>query len=214
MMGWAIVAALFVLTGAGLLVAGRLPTGLRELVGAALLFGVAGYAWQGNPSMPGSPRDPREAAPHFDEDLAKLRNAFGGGYGKAAGWLTMSDGFARQGRSKDAVNVLVSAVRAEPRDPNLWVGLGNALVAHGEGVVSPAAEYSFRQAMRIAPDASSAPYFYGLALAQSGQYASARKVWGALLARVPEKAPLHADLIRDIDQLDRILAGQAETGGE
>ena len=58
--------------------------------------------------------------------------------------------------------------------PALWVGLGNALVAHGEGLVSPAAAFAYRRAAQIAPEDPQAPYFYGLALAKSGQIARAK----------------------------------------
>ncbi len=207
-MGWAITLLLAVLVIAGLVLFGRLPRLLIELTGAALLLGIAGYAWQGRPNLPGSPRDAVQTAPRFDEDLAKLRDAFGGHYGKAAPWITMSDGFARQGKTQDAANVLVSGLRAEPRNADLWVAMGNALIAHSGGVVSPAAQYSFGQAMALAPQSSAAPYFYGLALAQSGQYAEARKVWGDLAARVTAGTPLYQMLQADLAQLDRILSGQ------
>lgn len=208
-MGWVITILLAVLIMAGLVLFGRLPRMLIELTGAALLLGIAGYAWQGRPSLPGSARDAAQTAPRFDEDLAKLRDAFGGRYGKAAPWITMSDGFARQGRTGDAANVLASGLRAEPRNADLWVAMGNALIAHSGGVVSPAAQYSFAQATTLAPRSSAAPYFYGLALAQSGQYAEARKVWGDLAARVTGGTPLHQMLQADLAQLDRILSGQS-----
>ena len=208
-MGWVIALLLVILTTAGLVLFGRLPRTLLELVGATLLLGLAGYAWQGRPNLPGSPRDVAQTAPRFDEDKAKLRDAFGGRYGKAAPWITMSDGFARQGRTQDAANVLVSGLRAEPRSADLWVAMGNALIAHSGGVVSPAAQHSFGQAMALAPQSSSAPYFYGLALAQSGQYAEARKVWDDLAARVTAGTPLHEMLRADLAQLDRILSGQS-----
>lgn len=210
-MGWAILAFLLAVTAAGLAFLGRLRRGVWELAGAALFLGLAGYAWQGSPSLGGDPRDAGQNAPRFDEDLAKLRRSFGGEYGETGSWLTMSDGFARQGKTRDAANVLLSGLRSKPDDPALWVGMGNALVAHGGGILSPAAEYSYRQAMRFAPEGTAAPYFYGLALAQSGQYAPARKIWGALAERLPEKAPLQDQLQRNLELLDRLMPGQSRT---
>lgn len=211
-MGWALVALLLALVVTGLLLA-RLPRILWELVGAALLFGLAGYAWQGHPNLPGAPREVAQVGPRLDEGLARLRDSFGGRYGNAAQWITLSDGFARRGQTKDAANILVAGLRADPENADLWVALGNALILHGEGIVSPAADYCYRRAMQLAPRSSAAPYFYGLALAQSGQFAAARKVWGALVARVPPQSPLHAQLEAGLQQLDRILAGQASAGG-
>ena len=143
-MGWALVALLLALVVIGLLLA-RLPRMLWELVGAALLFGLAGYAWQGHPNLSGAPREAAQTGPRFDEDLARVRDSFGGRYGKAAPWITMSDGFARRGQTEDAANILVAGLRADPDNADLWVALGNALMLHGEDIVSPAADYSYRR---------------------------------------------------------------------
>jgi len=211
-MGWAVILLLLVVTATGLLALGRLPRSLCELTGAALLFGVAGYAWQGQPGLAGDPRDARQTAPRFDEDMAKLRRSFGE-YGEAGQWLTLSDGRARQGQTKDAANVLMSGLRANPDNPALWVGMGNALVAHAQGILSPAAEYSYQQAMRLSPEGAAAPYFYGLALAQSGEYAGAEKIWQNLSDRLPEEVPLQKQLKANLAQIDRLLAGQSGLQG-
>lgn len=208
-MTWLAIALLLLVVVAGLALIGRLPRGLWEPVGAALLFGIAGYAWQGFPGQPGAPRSAAQSAAPFDEEMVRLRNSFGGQYGATMQWLTLSDGYARQGRTQDAVHVLTSGLRARPDDVALWVAMGNALVAHGEGLISPAAEYSYRQAMRLAPGNNAAPYFYGMALASSGQFDAARKQWAPLYARLPEKAPLHAQLEGNLARLDLLLRMQA-----
>lgn len=208
MMGWAIFALLAALVGTGLILA-RMPRMIWELVGAALLLGAAGYAWQGNPSFAGDPRQPADSAPKFDDALANLRNAFSGTDNKVGPWITFSDGLARQGDYESATNALVSGLKANPDNANLWVALGNMLIYKAEGAVSPAASYSYSQAMRFAPENMAAPYFHGLALAQSGQYDAARRLWAALYARVPKDSPLHADLEANLARLDRILAGQS-----
>jgi len=207
-MGWAIILLLVSLTAIALIALGRLPRSLWELTGAALLFGVAGYAWQGQPDLKGDPRDASQVAPRFDEDLVKLRRSFGE-YGEAGQWLTLSDGRARQGKSKEAANVLMSGLRANPENPTLWLGMGNALVAHAQGILSPAAEYSYQQAMRLSPEGAAAPYFYGLALAQSGQYAPAAKIWQKLSDRLPAEVPLQVQLKSNLAQVDRLLERQS-----
>jgi len=207
-MGWAIFALLAALVGTGLILA-HMPRLIWELVGASLLLGAAGYAWQGNPSLAGAPRAASQTAVPFDEGLANLRNAFAGTDNKAGPWITFSDGLARQGDYESATAALVSGLKANPDNATLWVALGNMLITKAEGAVSPAASYSYEQAMRLAPANYAAPYFYGLALAQSGQYDAARKLWAALYARVPKDSPLHAELEADLARLDRILAGQS-----
>ena len=212
-MSWAFILLLLVVVVAVMLLLAKFPRNLWGLLGAALLFGLAGYAWQGSPAQKGAPRDAKDARPAFDEDMAKLRNSFGGQYGQTGQWITLSDGLGRQGKSKESVNVLISAIRAQPNDAVLWVAMGNALMHHGEGLLSPSADYSYRQAMKLAPEGNAAPFFYGLALAQAGDYKASRSVWATLLARVPQQAPLHAELTTNIAKLDMLLGGKP-AGGE
>lgn len=206
-MGWAIFALLAALVATGLILA-RMPRMVWELVGSALLLGAAGYAWQGSPSLKGDPRTAAQNTARYDEAMAKLRNAFSGTDNKAAPWITMSDGLARQGDYTDATNALVAGVKAEPDNANLWVALGNMLIYKADGALSPAARFSYAEAQRLAPKSSAAPYFYGLALAQAGDYDAARALWAGLQARVPPQTPLYAMLSANIAQLDRLLAGQ------
>lgn len=210
-MGWALIAGLFVVTAGGLVLIGRLPRGLWEMVAATLLFGAAGYAWQGSAGLAGSPRKAAQNAPAFDRTVVQIRRSFGE-YGQTGQWLAVSDALASQGRSEDAANVILSGLRANPKDAGLWTGLGNALVAHGEGVLSPAAEYSYAQAMRLEPDRPAAAFFYGLRLAEAGRYAPARKIWADLREKLPEGAPLRAQLTGDIAKLDSLISGQSVAG--
>jgi hypothetical protein len=52
-MGWVAILVMAALAGIGLWRFGNLPRAALELLGAALLFGLAGYAWQGSPSLAG-----------------------------------------------------------------------------------------------------------------------------------------------------------------
>lgn len=56
-MGVIIAIVLAVAVLAGLYIGGRCSRAAFELVVAALLAGVAGYAWQGHPDLPGRPLD-------------------------------------------------------------------------------------------------------------------------------------------------------------
>ncbi|MEO8722451.1 MAG: cytochrome C biosynthesis protein [Sphingobium sp.] len=207
-MGWIISLTLAATVALAMTLLGRLPRATWELVAATLLIGIAGYAWQGHPDLNGAPRSAETQVTPFDENLATLRRGLGEHYGNAAMWLTVSDGLGRQGKTQDAANILISALRANPNNADLWVGMGNALVAHGGGIVSPSAEYAYRQASIASPDAISPPFFYGLALARSGQLQRARDIWSALLPKVPVKSDLHGQLERDIAMIDNALSGQ------
>src|SRR5690606_20770372 len=126
---------------------------------AALLFGLAGYAWQGSPAVPGKPVVACAAAQvRFDEALDEKRREIGERISRATPFLVMSDSYARRGETRDAANILLPALGKYPDDPHLWVGLGNALMAHGNGMMSPAANYAFRQALAVQPDGISPHY--------------------------------------------------------
>jgi len=214
MTGFILAILLALACAGGIALAARVPLRALAPLGTALMLGLAGYAWQGSPALPGKPVKAGGERPRFDEALAEKRRSIGDQFGPAAKWLVMSDGLARHGDSQAAANVLLSGLREAPRDINLWVGLGNALVAHGEGMLSPAATYAFRQALAIAPDAPGPNYFYGLALAESGDFESARSRWAALAARLPEGAELRAELERNNKLLDALIARRnAPQGG-
>jgi len=206
MTGLALAVLLALLCLGGVALAARIKIAALAPLGTALMLGLAGYAWQGSPGLAGKPVEPGGGRPRFDEALAEKRRSIGDQYGPAAKWLVVSDGLARHGDSAAAANVLLSGLRESPRDVNLWVGLGNALMAHGEGMLSPAATYAFREALEIEPQGTAPNYFYGLALAESGDFESARRMWGALAERLPAGAELRAELERNDQLLDALIA--------
>lgn len=211
MNGW-LIAAIFAVSLMALLVAmGRIPRMSWELTAAAVLLGLAGYAWQGSPELAGQPKIASTAAVggQFDEQLAERRRGMAERYGKAGQWLMVSDGLGRQGKTKEAANVLLAGLKQSPDDPNLWLGLGNALIAHAGGVVSPSADFAYRRAMALDPDAPAPPYFYGLALVRAGQLQAARELWAPLAARAPEGSQIKAELELNIARIDAMLVAGA-----
>ncbi len=183
-MGWLILAALIAMALGAFHLLG-LRGAMLQLAAASMLIGAAGYALQGRPSLPGSAREAaasRQAIP-----LANARTAFFGELGGSSHWLMMSDSMAARGNTSDAAGILRSAVREHPGDPVLWIGLGNALVDH-VGVLTPAAQMAYERAQRLAPGQPAAPFFYGIALARSGDRAGAVKVWQQILSNAPADA--------------------------
>lgn len=210
MTGWFIAAAMATLVFAALLLVGRIPRLAREITAAALVLGLAGYAWQGHPRQPGAPRQADAVKGEgIDEAMVQRRRGMAERYGPAAQWMVLSDGLARQGKTMDAANVLLSGLRDQPNDPNLWLGLGNALVTHGGKTISPAADYAYRRALALDPVGPAPRYFYGLALAKSGQFQAARDLWAPLAAGAPKGSEVRAELEANIARIDDILASQA-----
>ena len=178
---------------------------------AALLLGGAGYAFQGSPGIPGAPAEGMEGRDYFP--LTQARHAFFGDFAPAETWLRMSEALERDGESEDAVGILVNAVKRYPGDPQLWIGLGNALVDHARGI-SPAAELAYKRAEAVAPGHPAAPFFYGLALARSGDREAALKLWKGILANAPKDASWRPLVEQGIAALSDPPAqkGQAATG--
>lgn len=174
----------------------------RQLLGAALFVALAGYAWQGRPSMAESPKAPPVHEAVEESQFAQMRRELLGRFDSASRWLTMAEGFQRRGDTRTAVDIIRAGLRESPRDADLWVGLGNALVIHGGGMMSPAAQLAFQRAADIAPDHPGPPFFYGLALAQGGNYAEAERIWRQLLASAPPSATYRAAIEERLRALD------------
>src|SRR6476661_4966501 len=180
-MGWGILIVLISVSLGLLWLLGN-RGGLLTASAAALLLGASGYALQGRPGLPGAPARAEEAGDVFP--LTDARHAFFGNFTPAESWLRISEALARDGKSEDAVGILQNAVRRYPGDPQLWIGLGNALVDHAHGLTPPA-ELAYRRAngLNSGPAAS---FFYGLALARSGHRDEAVAIWRDILDHTPK----------------------------
>ncbi len=167
---------------------GRFDRGELQFLGAALLVAMAGYAWQGHPGLKGSPVPPPAKVALPDSAFAETRKDMLGSFDNAATWLNLAESYQRGGDTENGANVLRAAIKQHPNDPDLWVGLGNALVIHADGLMTPAAEMAFNRAAKIAPDHPGPKFFYGLALAQGGKFDEAEAIWRGLLASAPPDA--------------------------
>ncbi|GGB94479.1 hypothetical protein GCM10011494_11170 [Novosphingobium endophyticum] len=210
---WVLVVLLAVAGFAFMVFVLKAPRGGREAIAAALVLGIAGYASQASPGLPGQPK---AAVESISGDAAAMVDARGKVSDSSIPpndrWVVIADGLARNGRYGDAAAVLRGAVKANPGNSEAWLAMGNALVAHSDGLLTPAALYAFRRAARADPEAPGPPFFLGLAFAQSGRYAEARRLWADLLERTPQDAPFRDALAEQLDRLDAFIGGQG--GGE
>lgn len=210
-MTWVMV-ILFALATFGLILALRAPRVGWEAVGAALLVGIAGYALQASPSLPGAPKEAAQQSAKSGAALVEARQQLAEAQASGEGlnrWLVIGDALARNGQFGDAAGVILGAVEKNPQDADAWLALGNALVGHAEGTLTPAALYSLGRAAQADPTHPGPPFFLGLALIQSGKLAEGRQLWADLLARSPADAPWRADLAERLTRLDAFIAMQA-----
>jgi cytochrome c-type biogenesis protein CcmH/NrfG len=195
----------------------RLERAPLQMLAAGLCLAIAGYAWQGRPTLPGEPSQgavESEQTRIGGETFAVLRRPILGQFDNANSWLTMSEALLARGNSLDAVGLLENAVRRHPRDPDLWIGLGNALFLHANAQMTPAAEFAFLRAEELAPGNPAPLFFRGMALAQGGQFAEAEAAWRQTLAQLPPNIswrPLVEERLRLVMQL-RAMAEQRAAG--
>ena len=184
MSGWLFLALLVAVSLGALRLLG-LRGAMLQLAAATLLFGAAGYALQGRPMLAGSPRVVATKRPPLP--LTGARRALMGRFNTADRWITIAEGYASRGDTRSAAGVLGSAVREHPTDGFLWVGYGNALVDHS-GSLTPAARLAYARALELMPDHPAPRFFYGLALARSGDRDGALAQWKPILATAPADA--------------------------
>jgi len=185
----------------------RLPKQGFAVFGAVLLFGLVGYAWQGSPSQPGSPKEPDLATEQESgEQMVAARQQLFSETRAKPDYLVTSDGFARRGKFAEAAGLLRNGLNENPNHLEGWLALGMALTGHADGFVTPAAAYAYGKARAIDPANPGADYFMGFSLLQTGQVRAARDTWAGLLERSPEDAPWRDDIAARIAELDEMIA--------
>jgi cytochrome c-type biogenesis protein CcmH len=204
MTGWLIFLGLALIVAAALWRFGRLPKGGIELVAAALLLGVAGYAWQGSPGLSGKPTPAPENAKVPDSAFTHQEDKMTAKVGTEADVMRSAEGLQAQGLNLYAIAIIKAGLARRPNSADLWVGLGNAMVIHDGGMMSPAAQLAFQRAEAIDPGHPGPPFFMGLAYAQAGQLDRAETTWRALLDRSPADAPWRPELEQRLIELERM----------
>lgn len=206
MTGWILAAALalaaFVLAAFVL----KAPRRGWEAIASALVLGVAGYALQAHPGQPGAPKAPAQDPANESAAMVEVRQQLGKKEGLPGNdWLVIGDALARHGQFADASRVYLGAVEKDPRNVDGWLALANALVAHADNSLTPAAILAFRRAGEADPKHPGPAFFFGLALAQSGRLEEARATWADLLQASPPDAPWRPELEQRLASLDAFM---------
>jgi tetratricopeptide (TPR) repeat protein len=207
MSGWIILFVLAAVTLGGLILVVRPKRGALELLGAALMLGVAGYAWQGSPALIGKPTPPRANHPASDTLFADERKIWLGTVGPEIEVLDAADYRIKANDPDYAIAILRSGIKTAPDSMILWLGLANALVTYADGVVTPPARYAFEHASMLAPKNPAPAYFMALDYAQIGDLDTAEKIWRQILATSPADAPWRPLVNQKLAVLARVRAG-------
>ena len=209
-MSWVAALTLALVAFATAAFAFRLARNLYTTLLAALSLGLAGYALQASPGLPGAPAQGAvQDGADFDIVEARREMLAGSEY-STANMLITADAMARQGQFTDAAQFLNGVTRENPRDFEAWLAQGNALVEHADGVLTPAALYAYRRASALNPTHPAPGYFLGVSLIKQGQFMEARQVWADTLAAAPADAAGRAPLADRLARLDGLLGMAGE----
>lgn len=200
---WVIIIAAALILWVAIAFFPKMPKEGRLPVAAAMALGLAGYSWQGMPSLPGAPVEKKVNMEGFGEVIERPLAGLTDAYGPAGRFIALSDAFARQGSKSNAALVLYGATMRYGDSTDLWVAYGNALANASEGVMTPAAVMAFQRAKELDPAHPGPQLFLGLAAAQKEDWATARTEWQGLLDRSPDNAPWRADLEARLKMVDQ-----------
>ena len=175
---------------------------------AALALGLAGYALQASPGLPGAPAPAARAPDEIDWAFVDARKEMVAGNRRSgSNQLIVADALARRGQYANAAAMLRDAVKQNPNDGEAWLALGNALVEHADGVLTQPALLAYRRAAELDPTAAGPGYFLGFALIRQGRLMEARGVWQATLETSAQDAAGRAALEERLARLDQLIAG-------
>jgi cytochrome c-type biogenesis protein CcmH len=103
-------------------------------------------------------------------------------------WIDLSGALQAQGETASAVEHLAFASSKMPGVADLWVARGQALMAHGDGALSPAARLTFDRASALDPQHPGPRLYLALAWLQAGQPSEALPLLESLAKDSPKDA--------------------------
>lgn len=171
---------------------------------AAIALGAAGVAvWRSQHSPAAAPAEApggaRQAS--VDEVIAGLEAKLKTNPDDAEGWRMLGWSYFQTERFAEAATAMKRATALDPKNPEYFSMLGEALVMGskgGEGM-PPDAAAAFARALELDPKDSRARYFRAVQLDLDGKHREAIDAWFALLKDSPADAPWTAD-VREVIQ--------------
>ena len=122
------------------------------------LVALLAYGLYGSPNLPAQTEADRRAAQSSEGDLMKaigqVEAKLAGNPDDARGWAVLAPVYMRLGRFDDAAHAYGEQVRLKGEAPDLLADWGEALVASGDGTVSPDARAVLERALARDPKAA------------------------------------------------------------
>jgi cytochrome c-type biogenesis protein CcmH len=175
----------------------RLAAATAIILIPALSLGL--YSRFGRPDLPDAPLSARLQSP--DRGKTDLAAAIGRIEAHlrdhpedGRGWEVIAPVYLRLGRTEDARRAYAEAIRRLGDSAVREAGLGEAMVAEAQGVVTADARQAFEKASAADPSLPQPRYYLGLAALQDGRPDEARAVWTKLADEASPGAPWAAAL--------------------
>jgi cytochrome c-type biogenesis protein CcmH len=150
------------------------------------------YFKLGSPAVPGQSAFARISAPPSDQSVESLVSQVEAHLARdpndGKGWDIIAPVYLRMGRFNDAVVARRKAIALDGDSADREAGLGEALAAAANGVVTDEAKAAFQRAVTADAQDPKARYFLGLADEQDGNRDAAAAKWRALLDGAPPDA--------------------------
>lgn len=177
-------------------------------------LGLGLYLSLGSPDLPSQPLAERLAQPGNDINLliAKAERHLMENPDDGAGWDVLAPIYMRQNRIGDAQLAYQNAIRLNGESVDRLNGLGEAILAQNEGIVTDDARDLFRRSAAMNQDNPRADYYLALAFEQAGKKPEALAAFKAIAAKSPPNAPWQPLVARHIAQNGGADAAPAPLG--
>ncbi len=174
------------------------------------------YAAIGNPGLPAQPlqarleRSPDESS--VAELIARAEAHLAANPGDARGWDVLAPVYLRLGRNADAVGAFRRSIELDGATADRETGLGEALAAASDGLVTVDAQAAFERALALEPGHPRAGFLLATGYAQEGRIDEARAIWSDMQATLPADSPWQPLLAEALEGAD--AGTPAEAGAD
>jgi cytochrome c-type biogenesis protein CcmH len=187
--------------------------GRLVLIATMLLLpiGVGGlYLRIGSPEIPSAPlagrRDISPEVRSLQDTIKRVETRVRRNPDDGVAWDALARLYMRVDRNQESASAWQNALRLLGENADREEGLGEALVAAADGVVTDEARAAFERAVATDGTAVAARFYIGLAAAQDGRRDEASKIWRGLIAA----APAGADWVGGVRDALAQLEGKVE----
>ena len=187
------------------------PRNVRVVAAAAIVviptLTLLLYSRLGRPDLPDAPLSARlqssdPAKTDIDAAIVRIEGRLREHPEDGRGWEVIAPVYLRLGRIEDARRAFGEAIRLLGDSAAREAGLGEAILASAQGVVTAEARQAFEKANAADPTLPQPRYYLGLAALQDGKPDAARAIWTKLVDEAPAGAPWAPALRQRIAALD------------